>query len=326
MKQGKVSENVWKRSIKKEIKKSRYPVVTGVVPGGDCALLEISEEEEMAVTTDTYVCQGQDCGIYGVHKAINNLVSSGADPVAITVAVLLPEEEKEETLQKLMQTMAETCEQLNVQIIGGDTRITDGVNRPLVTVTGLGRVKKECRMSAGDARPGMDIVVTKWIGLEGTAILARERQDLLKKTLPCTYIDKACTFQEYLSVMPEARLARRHGAVFMHDVSEGGIFGALWEMAQAAKTGLEIDLRKIPVRQETVELCECLRLNPYQLISGGALLIACENGQNMVKLLENHQIPASVIGKMTKGNDRIIINQEDVRYMDLPKSDEIYKR
>lgn len=326
MKLGKVPENVFKRSIMKQIKKPYLPVIQGISPGEDCAILDISQEEELAVTTDSYVCSCEDSGIYAVHKSINNLVTCNAKPIGITASILLPEATKEAGLKQMMKSITSTCEMLGIQLLGGDTKITDGVNRPLITITGLGKLKKNRRMLTSGGRPGMDLVVTKWVGLEGTAILAKEEKETLQKTLPKAYIEEAASFGELLSVVPEAALAAEAGAVAMHDVSEGGIFAALWEMAQASKTGLEINLRSLPLRQETVEICECLQLNPYQLLSGGSLLIACENGQNMVQLLDRHEINAAVIGKMTEGNDRIITNDEDVRYMDLPKGDEIYKR
>lgn len=125
--------------------------------------------------------------------------------------------------------------------------------------------------------------------------------------------------------MGEAAVAAANGVSAMHDVTEGGIFGALWEMAEASGVGLEIDLKRIPLLQETVEICEFFDVNPYELISSGCMLMAAEDGNTLVRELEKAGIPAVVIGKATAGNDRIIVNEEERRFLEPPKTDELYK-
>lgn len=99
----------------------------------------------------------------------------------------------------------------------------------------------------------------------------------------------------------------------------------LWEMAEASGVGLEIDLKKIPVRQETIEVCEFFGINPYQLISSGCMLMAAEDGNLLVRELEKAGIPATIIGKATAGNDRVLLNEEERRFLEPPKADELYK-
>ena len=111
----------------------------------------------------------------------------------------------------------------------------------------------------------------------------------------------------------------------MHDVTEGGIFGALWEMAEASGVGLEIDLKKIPIRQETIEICEFFDLNPYKLISSGSMLMASEKGYDLARELEKEGIKATVIGKFTSSNDRVVVNDGEISYLEPPKTDELYK-
>ena len=116
-----------------------------------------------------------------------------------------------------------------------------------------------------------------------------------------------------------------YGVSAMHDITEGGVFGALWEMAEGAGVGLDVDLKKIPIRQETVELCECFGLNPYILMSSGSMMIAADDGHELVRKLEQAGIHAVVVGRTNSGNDRILRNGEDVRYLDKPQPDELYK-
>ena len=111
----------------------------------------------------------------------------------------------------------------------------------------------------------------------------------------------------------------------MHDVRNGGVFGALWELSRKIGVGLNIDLKKIPVRQETIEICEFYDLNPYEFLSGGALLMVTENGDALVEALEQEGISAAVIGMTTGGNDKIIRNQDETRYLEPTVPDEIWK-
>lgn len=176
------------------------------------------------------------------------------------------------------------------------------------------------------AGPKQDIVVSKWIGLEGTALLAKRHYEKLRERFPRRMIDEAAAFDRYLSVMPEAATAMKSGVCGMYAVSRGGIFAGLWEMAQKAGVGLEADLRKIPVRQETIEICEVFGENPYELASGGCLIMTAENGNALVSALEREEIPAVVIGRTTTGNDRVLYNQGHKRYLDKPRTERIYQK
>lgn len=189
---------------------------------------------------------------------------------------------------------------------------------------GLG---KDCAILCAErhAEADQDIVVSKWIGLEGTAQLARRHYERLRERFPRRMIDEAAAFDRYLSVVPEAATAMKSGVCGMYVVSRGGIFAGLWEMAQKAGVGLEADLRKIPVRQETIEICEVFGENPYELLSGGCLIMTAENGNALVAALLREEIPAVVIGRTTKGNDRVLYNRGHKRYLDKPRMERIYQ-
>ena len=138
-------------------------------------------------------------------------------------------------------------------------------------------------------------------------------------------VEEAEGFDRFLSIIPEAATAGKSSVCAMHDASEGGIFASLWELAEGAGVGLTIDLKKLPLRQETVEVCECLGVNPYELRSGGCLIMTSRDGLGLVAALQEKQIPAVVVGKVTDSKDRILLNEDEVRYMERPKQDEIYK-
>ena len=166
--------------------------------------------------------------------------------------------------------------------------------------------------------------MTKAIGLEGTSIIAKERYDELVSHFNKEMIDKAVSFDKEILIVDEAK-AVRDLASSMHDVTEGGMFGALWEIAEASDVGLDIFLKKINVRQETIEICEYFKINPYKLISSGSLLIAAEDGTEIVNVLSKQGIDATIIGKATDSNDRRLINNDEIRFLETPQKDELYQ-
>ncbi|MCD2493149.1 hypothetical protein LQE92_11025 [Lacrimispora sp. NSJ-141] len=186
--------------------------------------------------------------------------------------------------------------------------------------------KKRIGMNAGPRmKPGQDIVITNYIALEGTVRAAEMEQPLLSRTLPWDLLETAKSFFEYLKDSPEAAVAGRHGETAMQEVREGGILTALWQMAERCKVGMTVHLRKIPLRQETIEICEVLDLNPYGLLSGGCMLMAADHGNDLVCELEAAGRVPAIIGKVTDSNDRIILNGGNCRYLNRPEPDEIEK-
>ena len=325
MKTGKIPESVLKRSVLRQLHNRRDEVLLGAGVGEDCAALTLEADEVFVMSTDPITGTGKEMGSLAVITTANDLASSGAEPVGVMLTILLPEESEEALLKEIMRDAEATCEKFHMQILGGHTEVSAAVNRPVISVSGVGKVKKDAMIKTGGARPGMDIVVSKWIGIEGTVILAKERERELLGRYATTFIDRSKDLDAYISVLSEAAVAARSGVSAMHDITEGGIFGALWEMAEASGVGLEIDLKKIPVRQETIEICEFFGLNPYKLISGGSMLMAAEDGNQLVHELEKAGIPAAVIGKAMAGNDRVLRNEEERRFLEPPKPDELYR-
>lgn len=322
---GKVPENILKRSILKKISKRRSEVLLGATLGEDCAVLTLSNDDLCVLTTDPVTAINKDYGKYAINNVCNDLFSTGSEPIGVLVILLLPIETEESTIKKIMDELELEASKLNLEILGGHSEITDAVIKPVITVTGVGKAKKEKLVSTKGAAPGDDIVVTKWIGLEGTAILASEYEQKLLEKFPARMVYEAKEYDRYLSVANETAPAVKSGVTAMHDVSEGGIFAALWSLASASHVGLEADLKKIPIKQETIEICNFFDLNPYCLMSAGSLLITCKNGEKLIADLAKEGIPSAVIGTITNSNDKVIINGENKRFLDLPKTDEIYK-
>lgn len=325
MKIGKIPENVLKRSVLKQLHTKRQEVVLGAGVGEDCAAVKLAADEMFVLSTDPITGTVEDIGKLAIQITLNDLASAGAAPIGVLLTILLPEDTTEAGLKEIMAQVEEACQAADVQVMGGHTEVTAAVNQAIITVCGVGKVKDGKVISTAGARAGMDILVTKWIGIEGTSIIAKEQEEKLRERFSVPFIESAKGLDCFLSVLPEAEIAVRCGVCAMHDVTEGGIFGALWEMAEASGVGLEIDVKKIPIRQETVEVCEFFGINPYQLISSGCMLMAAENGMTLQRELEKAGICASIIGKATEGNDRVLLNEDERRFLEPPKTDELYK-
>lgn len=325
MKIGKVPETVLKRSVFKQLTVRRDEIFTGPNIGEDCSVGQFSGDELFALSCDPITGTVEDIGFLAVHITANDLAASGAEPVGIMLTILLPENFLEEDLKKILQDVNKACEELNIQVMGGHTEVTAAVNQVILSVTGIGKIKKEKFLSTKGVKVGQDVVMTKWAGLEGTSIIAKEKEEELKAYYKNEFIDGAKELSKYISVVPESKVASNFGVSIMHDATEGGVFGALWEIAASARKGIEIQLDQIPIRQETIEICEYYELNPYKLISSGTMIIVTNHGKELVDQLISQGIHASVIGKITAGNDRVVIQEETIRALEPPKSDELYK-
>ena len=325
MRKGKISENVLKRSVLKKIRTHRDEVTSGAGVGTDCAVLTFGEGYDTVISTTPVTAPTEDISTYAIPMSLNNIAAAGAEPVGVMLAVVLPEKTEESELQTMMERAEEVCRLNNVEIIGGHTEVLPAITEPIMTVTGVGKRRGRATDLLRGVKPGQDIVISKWIGIEGTIRLAKGRRKELCMRYPAAMIEKAVSYDRYLSVIPEAATAMKSGVCGMHDVSRGGIFGALWELAEEAGVGLEIDLKKIPVKQETIEICEFFELNPYELLSGGCLIMTADNGENLVAALKREGIPSVIVGRTTDRNDRVIYNEDDKRYLDRPKTDQIYK-
>ena len=340
MKTGKISESILKRSVLKYCKTKREEVVKGAAPGVDCAFFTYPDRQGRGTGGQVPDCQDKvfcaatqtvslpviRAGCYAVYAAVNAVAAGGGIPFAMQMALTLPEGTEESELKRIMQLTEEAAGICKVQIAGGHTEVTGAVKYPVISVTAFGyRLEAAERVSRGLPAAGQAVVMTKWMGLEGTAVLAQEREAELLERYPFSITTAAKGFEKYLQVLPEAATALKSGATAMHDMRNGGVFGGLYELAGRLGVGLSIDLKKIPVKQETIDICEFIDLNPYGLLSGGSLLIVAEDGDGMVKALQEAGIPAAVIGRTTDNNDKVLHNGEEIRFLEPARPDEIGK-
>lgn len=173
----------------------------------------------------------------------------------------------------------------------------------------------------GVLQEGDDLVVVGDIALAGTALIVKKEREFLTKYFSEGFLWDA---ERGTSLYGADRIAIEDADCF-YELGVGGILAGLWKMAEVSNTGLHIDLRRIPVRQESIEICERFDLNPYKLFSQGALLIGVKSGDELVRFCYQKDVPAAVIGKAVKGNDRLLYSGENTRYLERPTQDEITK-
>jgi len=310
-----LSEAILKRSVLKQL---HSPAAYGMDYGAAAA------DGRMLVTASASRPLGtKSVPAAGVYAAVNNLVCSGAEPLGVSVTLLLPTSASENTLRDWIAAIAQACEKEDVLLLSGHTEVVRSVTEPVLSVTAVGQTA-EPLVRADGARPDMDVLMTKWAGLEGTVMLAAEHAEL-RGRFSQPFLDRAMSYIDYLSIRSEAAVAAQSGVAAMHDVSEGGIFGALWELGSCSGVGLEIDLKSLPIRQETVEICEFFDLNPYKLLGGGSLLLAAENGNALLHAFAAAGIPAALIGRTTADNDRVLLKDGERRFLETTQTDEMWR-
>lgn len=299
---GKVPANILKRSVTNMI--GRGPGV-----GIDCGKVDLDGSGLLCST---------EVGTYAVYKAANNIWASGGELLGVSAAFMMKANAREIALKRLTARILDECRRCGTKLLGGHTEVTDRVTDNYVTVTAMGKgsgVDYSVRSISGDE----DIVVTKWIGIESAALLLADAdaRAQIDGRFSSEYIEPVLDASCWIPIEDEARIAtgERDNVVAMHDISDGGIFGALWELCMGAGCGIEIELSAIPIRQEISEIHTYFGIDIYRARSAGSLIIACRDGAKLCERFECAGINASVIGHFTKNHDKIIHSHDEIRYL-----------
>lgn len=267
----------------------------------------------LVVSSDPITGASGEMGRLGVHVACNDVAAMGAEPLGIQVVLLMPDGTAEEAIASTMGQVADAAEELGIEVMGGHTEITSKVSAPIVVLTAIGVVERDKLVTSSGARPGHGLLVTKPVGLEGTAILASDRGAELATALPRELLDRARGFFAEVSAVRDGRLAAALGVSAMHDVTEGGLLGAVWELAQASGVGAEVWETQVPVRLETRHICACFGIDPMKLISSGAMLAAAPEAESVVAGLRRQGLEAAVIGQILPAHEGVRVVRADGR-------------
>lgn len=307
-------------------------VIVGPMVGEDAAVLDVSSLCLIA-KTDPITFATEDIGEYAIHINANDICCMGGIPRWFLATVLLPAGKSDDQLvERIFSQLSSACAALGIAICGGHTEVTTGVERPIVVGQMLGTVERRNLITSSGAKPGNDILLTKGIAIEGTAVLAREKIRELSREFDADFIDHCRDFliSPGISILRDARRALQAGGIrAMHDPTEGGLSAGLHELAFAADSGMEIWEEAILVYPETRRLCEFFRMDPLGLISSGALIIVAEPEytHRIIDSLADEQIDCRCIGKVTEKKDGIRLRTSvgDTRPLPVFVRDELTK-
>lgn len=327
MKEGKMSNDLLEDSILNHLTHKREDILIGPGVGEDCAAIAFGDMV-CTLTTDPITGATKDIGKIAVHISCNDIASSGLTPIALLITILLPLSSTNEDARNIMLQAQETASEMNVAIIGGHTEFTSAVNRPVLSVTAVGKGSKNQLTATRGAEVGDAIVMSKWAGYEGTAIIANEKwEELSTKGMQEETLKRAVDLLKGLSVVPEGQLGSKHNVHAMHDVTEGGIYGAVWEMCQASGVGARLLEKEIPILEETREICKVYSLNPYRLISSGSMLMTMTDEDFLTAKLEAEAlgILLTKIGIITQSKMLVVETQKGEEELSPPDVDELYQ-
>ena len=289
-------------------------VLLGPGVGEDAAVIDLGGPGDtlLVAKSDPVTFATDRIGWYAVQVNANDVACTGGIPRWFLATLLAPESFTEDQAEELFNQVLDACNAINVTLIGGHSEVTHGIDRPIVSGTMLGEVARDRLVKTGGAQEGDSIVVTKGIAIEGTALLARERADDLRKAgVPDSIITQSAGLLNVpgISVLADAQTACATAQVHsLHDVTEGGLITGLREIATASGLGLAIEEGSVPVLPTTMQVCEALELDPLGLLASGALLITLppEDVPSLLSELDKKGIDGWEIGVMMAQEEGLV--------------------
>ncbi len=341
MRIGKLTDEQLESLVLSRLPQLSSKTLSGAGIGADCAWLKTGENL-LVTSSDPITAGGSESGTLAIHVSCNDIAACGVQPTGILIVIIAPPSATEEEIVSIVDQASREAGKLGVDIVGGHTEVSDCVNRFVVISTAFGVVEKGSPVPLGHAKPGDKLLITKTAAIEGSFIAANEHSDKLEGKVTPEFIEEAKTYSQLISVVKEGTILGslasetssltfegfpRSCVNLMHDVTEGGVEGAAFEMADFSKVGVTLDKRLVPLTDCSKAICDALELDPYRLISSGALMIASSEPDRVIKALAEEGIRATVIGEFTdldEGAKTIGLDGE-IRQMPAPSADEIYK-
>jgi len=322
MKVGKLNWDDLKQIIddNKSVVRDDVRIRSGI--GEDCSVIDFGEYE-CVISTDPITGAGKNIGKLAVHINCNDIASCGVEPIGILVTILVPPTSTLEDIKTIMKEIDEETKKLNVEILGGHTEVTEAVNKIVVSCTAIGKGKAKRAVATSGAKLGDEIIVTKLLCMEGTSIIVNDHLDKLRGILTHKEIGVAKDYVNSISVVKEGRISGEFGVNSMHDITEGGVLGALWEVAQASNLGFKVYNDKMPISDVTYKICEKLNIDPLKFISSGSMLITTSCGKGLVDRLNNSHVQATIIGKITSSKGLLVTDGIEKNVLP-PTRDELF--
>lgn len=326
---GKIPIGILKEIVFKNLGARRDEVIVGPSAGIDCAVIDVGSKS-LIVSMDPITGALEIIGYLAVNVNANDIATFGCKPSFLVSCILLPEKADKKTAEIISSQMNSAAKDLGIAIVGGHCETTPGLAHPIVVGCMMGITEKGKYVTAGGAKAGDKLLLTKSAGIEGTAILASDREKQLRKSLNTQELTRAKSFYTRISVVKDAMTAFRTGAVHaMHDPTEGGIAGAIHEMADASELGVKVLEEKILVQPETMKICKFYQIDPLQLIASGSLLIAAkpDSADKITRALAMEAIPTETIGEFTPSpQDRKITRKNGkTENLERPTTDHLWQ-
>ncbi len=309
-------------------------VVVGPKIGEDAAAIDLGKgtDRYWVVTSDPITFTTEEIGYYGVVVNLNDIATMGAIPKWFLATLLFPEGSDLRIIERVFRQIHNACHRFRISFIGGHTEITPGIKRMILSGHMIGEVKKDKLVKTSGARAGDLLLLVKGVCIEGTSIMAREKEaELLKRGISSSLIRKAkrFIFNPGIDILGPARIAHKVASVHsMHDPTEGGLINGMIEMAWASEKEIEVDLEKVFIYKESRILCQEFGLNPLGVIASGALLLAISPSDlsSIEKAFRKNSIPLNIIGKVKRGRARVLkIDQKGRKELKPLPRDEILK-
>jgi hydrogenase maturation factor len=318
---GKIPTDILEEIVFKNLGVERAEVVLGPAAGLDGAILDVGSKNAI-VSMDPITGAVERIGWEAININANDVATFGVEPAFFFSCLLLPENADSKIVQAIATQMNAASKELGIAIVGGHCESTPGLSNPIVVGCAMGLTEKGKYVTAAGAKSGDKLILTKSAGIEGTAILAFDREEQLKKVFDPAVLDGARSFYNQISVVKDALTAfRTGGAHAMHDPTEGGILNGIHEMADAAGLGVRVFEEKIMVEPETAKICRFYEIDPLQLIGSGALLVAAEReaANKIVDTLSQEHIYAEVIGEFNPNPNKRVLTHKDGSAEMLPR-------
>lgn len=328
LKVGKLDTELLEKIVFGHIRHRRPEVLVRPGVGEDCATVDFGAYE-CVMSTDPITAAISEIGRLAIHITCNDIASNGVEPLGIMLAVMLPVGTTDDEIEKIMAQAAEVSESLGVEIIGGHTEITPAVNRPVIVSTAIGRALAGGSQRAENMRPGDYILMTKQAGLEGTGIIASDFEAKLQNVLTVEELTEAKEYLKQVSVVREGVVAGKVGTAGMHDITEGGVLGAVWELSEISGTGVLLHEEAIPVTEPTKKLCAYFDIDYLRLISSGCMMIIAhpEQREALEKAITDAGVQVACIGEVREASfgRHIVLRNGHREEIAPPGSDELYK-
>lgn len=322
---GKLKAEFLEKYIFDKLASNRKEVIVKSGTGLDNAVMDFGGDLIVA-STDPITGASKNIGSLAINVSVNDVSCQAADPVGVLMTVLIPPSASLEDLREIVEDASATAKKLNVDIVGGHTEITDAVNKIIISTTVIGRVNREIMPHVKKVRPGDVIAVSKYVGIEGTSIIVHEKEDV-KNFLSEDELEFAKSLSNEISVLKESRLASKYGVKYMHDITEGGLYGALWETGLAINHGIRANFKDIPILEVTEKISDFYKIDPMRLISSGSMVMIFDREKfvDFQKEGEEEGIKITKIGQVTDENKTVLIKDKEVKVLSEPGPDELYK-